>query len=83
MASEQDNFAKRLKLCDDVQNILDNATEKAYSSYPVDKADADSLKNMIIDKEILRLFRESDVLAIHNSIFFDCTNDSLIPILVS
>jgi Mg2+/Co2+ transporter CorC len=80
MTSEQDNLAKRFKLCDDVQNILDNATEKAYSSYPVDKADADSLKNKMIDKEILRLFRESDVSAIHNLIFFNFTNDSLVPI---
>ena len=80
LSLEQDNFSKRLKLCDDVQNILDNATEKAELNNLLDKKNADSLKSKLIDKDILSLFRESDVSAIHNTIFFECTNDSLIPI---
>jgi len=80
MTSGQDDFSKRLQLCDDVQNILDKASDKADSSYPEDKENAGSLKNKLIDKEILNLFRDRDVPAFHNSIFIDCTNDYLIPI---
>lgn len=80
MTLGQDNFSKRLKLCDDIQNILDEATEEADSSYPEDKMNSDLLKNKLIDKRVLSLFRKSNVPAIHNSIFLDCANDSLIPI---
>ena len=75
--------AKKINLCKDVQNIEDQAIEEANSKYPKDEKSADEYKNLLIDKDILNLFRNNNIPATHNLIFLECINDSLVPLFDS
>ena len=81
--SEQVNSSKIIELCQDVQLIEDQAIVEANSKYPEDSSSAEAYKNVIIDKDVLALFRSNNIPAIQNSIFLDCINDSLVPFLDS
>jgi hypothetical protein len=79
--SDQVNLSKLIGLCQEVQLIEDQAIEEANSKYPEDHRSAETYKYVMIDKEVLTLFRNNNIPATQNSIFLDCINDSLYPFL--
>ena len=73
------DFSKRLQLCDEVQEISDQSSKEADSEYPEDEKQAESYESQLIDKRVMRLFREQNIAAVHHTIFLDCVNDSIVP----
>lgn len=78
---EQVSISKIITQCKEVQRIQSQASEKSNSKYPDNQTRADQYKNVLIDRCVLKLFRNNDIPATRHSIFVDCINDSIVPIL--
>lgn len=65
-------------VCQEVQEVATRAAEAAGSLYPDDEEEADAYQNLLIDRQLLTLFRERSIPATHNTVFLDCVNDFLL-----
>lgn len=75
---QQPENTRPINMCQEVQEVATRAAEAADSLYPDDEEEADAYQNLLIDRQLLTLFRERSIPTTHNTVYLDCINDFLL-----
>jgi len=79
---QQPENSRVANVCQEAQEVATRAAEAADTLFPDDEEAADAYQNLLIDRQLLTLFRERSIPATNNTIFLDCVNDSLLMDIV-